>query len=580
MKNRHVRRTVTWICAGALAVACGKRDAPTSQEAARDEKETSTVAGRPAEPAPPPPAVTTTPGDTTTKKNADPHAGAPAMALEQGQMGAIGHGSGTGMGYGVGGGGATRGRAGGPMAPAKRPAPDMGGDDGRGSEDYAHYDVNKMTLSSEDHLSTFAVDVDTASYSIARRKILAGQKVPADAVRVEEFVNYFKYGYQGPGDGRPFAVHMEAAPSPYGSGRHLLRVAVQGKQVSKRERKKAHLVFLVDVSGSMSSSDKLPLAQRSLRILVDNLNEGDTVALVTYAGSTRVVLPPTGMDKKAEIYAAIDELSAGGSTAMGSGLELAYGIAVKQVAPDAETRVIVLSDGDANVGHTTHEQILKTIQGHVKEGVTLSTIGFGMGNYKDTMMEQLANKGNGNNYYIDSLSQAKRVFQEQLGGTLEVIAQDVKIQVDFNPKAVKAYRLVGYENRDIADQDFRNDKVDAGEIGAGHAVTALYEVELAEKAEPTLATVRIRAKKPRGTEAAEYAYAFDASKLRTSFADASADFRWVAAVAGFAEILRKSPYADGWKIDTVLTIARGAAGSGNEEREEFINLVTRAKDVG
>jgi Ca-activated chloride channel homolog len=296
---------------------------------------------------------------------------------------------------------------------------------------------------------------------------------------------------------------------------------------------------------------------------------------VTYAGSTRIVLEPTKMSEKASIYAAIDDLSAGGSTAMGSGLELAYDVAVKQVAPDAETRVIVLSDGDANVGRTTHEQILKTISGKVKEGVTLSTIGFGMGNYKDTMMEQLANKGNGNNYYIDSLSQAKRVFQEQLGGTLEVIAQDVKIQVDWNPKSVKTYRLVGYENRDIADDDFRNDKVDAGEIGAGHAVTAVYEVELAADAEASLATVRIRAKKPRGQEAAEYAYPFASDQLRASFDLASPDFRFTAAVIGFAEILRKSPYADGWKIDTVLTVARGATPKGSEEREEFLKLVSK-----
>jgi len=370
---------------------------------------------------------------------------------------------------------------------------------------------------------------------------------------------------------------MEAAPSPYARGRHLLRVGVQGKQVSKRERKKANLVFLVDVSGSMSSADKLPLAQRSLRILVDNLNEQDTVSLVTYAGSTRVVLAPTNAAEKGKIYGAIDELAAGGSTAMASGLELAYGLAARQVAPGAETRVIVLSDGDANVGNSSHEDILKTISGHVKEGVTLSTVGFGMGNYKDRMMEQLANKGNGNNYYIDSLSQAKRVFQEQLGGTLEVIAQDVKIQVDFNPRAVKAYRLVGYENRDVRDQDFRDDKVDAGEIGAGHAVTAVYEIELASGEQVDLATVRIRAKKPRAKEAAEHTYPFSRALLRPSFEAASPDFRFAAAVVGFAEILRKSPYADGWKLDTVLSIARAATPRGNAEREELITLIGKAR---
>jgi Ca-activated chloride channel family protein len=601
MNQSPLRRVVAWVCAGALAVsACGgqKDRAPGASESAEAARGTS----------PPPSAAESTSASTASAspstdkavlspepkeapqdleaaadpgKNRQPVTGAvggaPLAAMGQGRVGALGR-DGSTRGYV----GPSPARLAGPGA-GPRPLGDVGVD-GTGSEDYTRYEVNKLTLTSQDKLSTFAVDVDTASYSIVRRKIMERREVPAAAVRVEEFLNYFKYGYEGPGDDRPFAVHMEAAPSPYGNGRHLVRVAVQGKQVSKRERKAAHLVFLVDVSGSMGSPDKLPLAQRSLRILVDNLNEGDTVAMVTYAGATRVVLAPTRMDKKAEIYAAIDDLTSGGSTAMASGMELAYQLALKQVAPNAETRVIVLSDGDANVGNSTHEAILKTISGYVKEGVTLSTIGFGMGNYKDTMMEQLANKGNGNNYYIDSLSQAKRVFQQQLGGTLEVIAQDVKVQVEWNADAVKAYRLVGYENRDVADRDFRNDKVDAGEIGAGHAVTAVYEVELADgvatrAAAPSLGIVRIRAKKPRGQEASEWAYAFDGAMLRSSFAVASADFRWAVAVAGFAEILRQSPYADGWKIDTVLTIARGAQGQGNEERDEFIELVTRAKGV-
>ncbi len=488
---------------------------------------------------------------------AAPKPKAPAGQLESGRM--------------------ARANPGAPPPPPRGPRPMPHPEDPQGNEDYAHKDVNKLTRTEDDHLSTFAIDVDTASYSIARRKILSGDTVPPDSVRVEEFVNYFHYGYAGPSDGKPFAVHMEAAPSPYGKGTYLLRVGVQGKQVAKRDRKRAHLVFLVDVSGSMSSPDKLPLAQRSLRILVDNLNEMDTVALVTYAGSTRVVLQPTNATERGKIYAAIDELSAGGSTAMGSGLELAYNIAAKEVTPDSETRVIVLSDGDANVGKTSHEEILQTIHGHVKEGVTLSTVGFGMGNYKDQLMEQLADKGNGNNYYIDGLSQAKRVFQEQLGGTLEVIAQDVKIQVDFDAKAVKAYRLVGYENRDIADQDFRDDKVDAGEIGAGHSVTAMYEVELAEGAQANLATVRIRAKKPRAKEAAEYSYAFARELMRPSFDAASVDFRFASAVIGFAEILRKSPYADGWKLDTVLSIGRAATPKGSQEREEFLTLVGKSK---
>ena len=446
------------------------------------------------------------------------------------------------------------------------------------SEDYAHYEPNRMVPTVEDHLSTFAVDVDNASYTLARRKLLEGAAVPADAVRVEEFVNYFDYGYAGPKDGRPFTVHLEAAPSPFHPARQLLRVGVKGRVVERRARKQANLVFLVDVSGSMSTSDKLALAQRSLRILVDNLQGDDSVALVTYAGSTRVVLEPTGMGRRAEILAAIDDLSAGGSTAMGSGISLAYELAARTLTPSSVSRVIVLSDGDANVGSTTHEAILETIAGYVKRGVTLSTIGFGTGNYRDTLMEQLANKGNGNNYYVDSTAEAERIFGEQLGGTIEVIAQDVKLQVEFDPAVVSAYRLIGYENRAIADQDFRQDAVDAGEIGAGHSVTAMYELELTGKADPgPLAMVRVRAKPPGGDQASEATFRIDRAQLRASFADASASFRFATAVTAFAELLRKSPAADGWTYAKVLELARPVADqSGDPRQQEFVRLVESA----
>ncbi len=452
-------------------------------------------------------------------------------------------------------------------------------DEGGNTEAYQNYGVNPMIATAEDHLSTFAIDVDTASYAIARRKILSGQLPPPASVRVEEFVNYFKYDYPAPTDGAPFAVYMDAAPSPLTDGRHILRVGVQGKKLSLRERKPANLVFLVDVSGSMSSPDKLDLAKRALRILVDNLKDGDTVAMVTYAGNTRVVLEPTGLEKKAEIVSALEDLNAGGSTAMASGIELAYQLAERNLAPNTVSRVIVLSDGDANVGKTSHAEILATIAGHVKEGVTLSTVGFGMGNYKDTMMEQLADKGNGNYAYIDSLSQAKRVFQEQLGGTLEVIAKDVKIQVDFDPEAVTKYRLVGYENRDIADRDFRNDKVDAGEIGAGHTVTAIYEVELAKASNRPLATVRIRAKKPRGHKATEQAFRFDRDRLAPSFAAASTDFRFATAVMATAELLRGSEHAKKWKVSQILRIARDANPDDRAERQEFVSLLEKLEPL-
>ena len=443
------------------------------------------------------------------------------------------------------------------------------------TEDYKDHGVNAFVDAAKDRLSTFAIDVDTASYAIARRKILSGEMPPPAAIRVEEFVNYFHYDYPAPTDGKPFAVHMDLTPSPFAGGKHLLRVGVQAKAVSLRDRKAAHLTFLVDVSGSMSSPDKLDLAKRALRILVDNLKDGDTVALVTYAGSTRVVLEPTDLAHKAEIVSAIEELSSGGSTAMGSGIELAYRTAARTVKPGAISRVIVLSDGDANVGNTTHEQILATIAGHVKEGITLTTVGFGMGNYKDHLMEQLANKGNGNNYYIDNLSQAKRVFQEQLGGTLEVVAKDVKLQLEFDPAKVKGYRLVGYENRDIADDDFRDDKVDAGEIGAGHSVTAIYELELAGAAADALATLRIRHKAPDGVHAGENAYPFAAARVHASFDGASEDLRFAIAVMATAEILRKSPHAAGWPLERIAAIARGAASPDSAERQEFLSLLAR-----
>jgi Ca-activated chloride channel family protein len=442
-------------------------------------------------------------------------------------------------------------------------------------ESYKDYGTNPMIDTSEDHLSTFAIDVDTASYAIARRKIIEGHLPPPASVRVEEFVNYFKYDYESPKSDAPFAVHMDMAPSPFTKGRQILRVGVQAKKLSLRERKKAHLVFLVDVSGSMNSPDKLVLAKRAMRVLVDNLKDGDTVSLVTYAGSTRVVLEPTGLEHKAQILSALEDLRAGGSTAMSSGMELAYEQASKSLSSDSISRVIVLSDGDANVGNTDHDRILKTIAGKVKEGVTMSTVGFGMGNYQDSRMEQLANKGNGNYYYIDSLNQARRVFQEQLGGTLEVVAKDVKIQVDFDEDAVKSYRLIGYENRDIADKDFRNDKVDAGEIGAGHSVTALYEVELSKK-DAVPVTVRLRAKKPRGTKAAETSFAFDLKNAYKSFDAAPGDFHFATAAMSAAEILRGSAHAKGWSFDKVLDIARSASKEHAAEREEFIAVMEQA----
>jgi Ca-activated chloride channel family protein len=452
------------------------------------------------------------------------------------------------------------------------------GYDSAGTESYGQLGPNPFVSTAEDHLSTFGVDVDTASYTVARRKLLEGSLPPPESVRVEEFLNYFRYQYPQPEKGA-LAVFLDAAPSPFTKGRHVLRVGVQGKRLSIGERKPAHLTFLVDVSGSMASPDKLPLAKRALRTLVDNLRDGDTVALVTYASGSRVVLPATGLEHKAQLHAAIEDLTAGGSTAMSGGITLAYQEAMKTVDGRSVSRVIICSDGDANVGATTHEAMFRQIQGYVKEGVTVSTVGFGMGNYKDDLMEQFADKGNGNHAYVDSALEARRIFQEQLGGTLEVIAKDVKLQVDFDPQQVAAYRLVGYENRAIADEDFRNDKVDAGEIGAGHTVTALYELELRPGAGAGLATVRVRAKSPTGNTAQEGTFPFPARALASSFGEASRDLRFATAVMGAAEIFRRSPHAQSWSYDQVVRTAREATPEGNAEREEFIALLEQARAI-
>jgi Ca-activated chloride channel family protein len=327
----------------------------------------------------------------------------------------------------------------------------------------------------------------------------------------------------------------------------------------------------------MDGPDRIELAKQSLRTLTHNLTENDTVSLVTYAGSTRVVLEPTSAKEQDKIFAAIDDLRAAGSTGMASGIDLAYERAAKQLKPGHISRVIVLTDGDANVGPHTHEEILKIIAGRAKEGVTLSTIGFGEGNYHDELMEQLADQGNGNNYYIDSADQAKRVFQTQLTQMLDVVAKDVKLQVDFDPAMVSRYRLVGYENRDIKDEDFRKDKVDAGEVGAGHQVTALYEVELTAKgkqAHAPIGSVRIRHKEPTGTVATEAAFPMIGGPA-ASFANSSADFRFAFAVAAFADVLRKTQDSEHWSLADIRDMAKVSAGD-DKDRKELVSLIESA----
>ena len=444
----------------------------------------------------------------------------------------------------------------------------------RNTEGYHDYGVNPAVDPNQDRLSTFAIDVDTASYAIARRKLVDGGLPPVAAVRIEEFLNAFDYDYEGPSRG-PFAVHLDGAPSPLAAGHHLLRIGVQGKRLAPSDRKPVHLVYLVDTSGSMMSEDKIGLAKKSLRLLTGSLKKGDTVALCTYAGSVREVLKPTGIEDKAAILRAIDDLTASGSTAMASGIELAYGLAERSRVPGEVNRVVVLSDGDANVGPTSHEEILRRIAHFKGEGITLSTVGFGQGTYKDEMMEQLADKGDGNYAYIDTEDEARKVFAKNVDGMLEVIARDVKIQVDFDPSVVKEYRLLGYENRDVADRDFRNDAVDGGEIGAGHSVTALYDVIL-KRTDASPLTVRIRHKQPVGGSAEESAFPMRPASLAPSFAAAPRSLQFATAVAGFAEVLRKSPRANATSLEELARIAETASGD-RPERLELVGLVRKAE---
>ncbi|NOY28214.1 MAG: DUF3520 domain-containing protein [Oligoflexia bacterium] len=454
------------------------------------------------------------------------------------------------------------------------------------SERYTDYGVNPFTMVADDALSTFSIDVDTASYSLARKKLDAGVLPPLESVRVEEFVNYLDYGYKAPTDGSPFSVHMAAMPDPFREGHDVLRVGIQGKKLSRDERPPLHLTFLVDVSGSMSSADKLGLAKKSLHMLVDNLREDDTVGLCTYAGRVAKILEPTSAANKRQIHDAIEGLKSGGSTAMSSGIDLAYGMAWASFEPGEENRVVVLSDGDANVGRTSWDDMLSQVKGYADKGVTLSTIGFGMGNYQDTLMEQLSNKGDGNNYYIDDSQQARRVFVDDLGGTLVTIARDVKIQVEFNPESVLAYRLIGYENRDIADKDFRDDKVDAGEVGAGHNVTALYSVLLKDGYARDLATVRLRWEQPGadvdqgGSAATERSFRFSDSALAERTDLAAKDLRIAYASATFAEVLRQSPEVEELSMDQLIAFARHARRAGEKDDIELVGLMEKARDLG
>ena len=445
--------------------------------------------------------------------------------------------------------------------------------------------VNPFIDTEDDHLSTFAIDVDTASYTLARRSIQGGRLPDPDSLRLEEFVNFLDHGYPRPKE-RAFAIHLEGSPHRfYHDNLWLMRVGIQGKAVPSHNRKDATLIFTIDVSGSMESEDRLGLVQRSLSLLVEELRPTDKVGIVVYGSRGSVLLEPTSGQDKASIMRAIYELRAGGSTFVEEGLTLAYDMAQYELDPERITRVILLSDGIANVGETGADAILRRIQQSVDRGVTLTTVGFGMGSFNDVLMEQLANDGDGAYYYVDTLSEARRIFVDELTSTLQVIAKDAKIQVDFNPGVVDRYRLLGYENRRIADEDFRDDTVDAGEIGADHSVTALYELKLRHGTRGRVGTVRIRYQNPDANsdtrEVVEVSREIQRDQLATRFRDTSPSFQLAAVVAEYAEMLRGNYWAPAGTLDNVATEAHRVRQllPGQPSVAEFAELAEQAQRI-
>jgi Ca-activated chloride channel family protein len=462
------------------------------------------------------------------------------------------------------------------------------------------YDViseNEFLTALENPLSTFSIDVDTASYSNIRRHLANGELPPANAVRIEEMINYFRYDYPAPTGDAPFSASVEIADCPWKPEHRLARIGLKGKEITRQQLAGSNLVFLIDVSGSMEPANKLPLLKSALSLLTEQLDGGDRVAIVVYAGSSGLVLPSTSGSDKSAILSALDRLHAGGSTNGGSGLKLAYKVARENFIDGGVNRVILATDGDFNVGITDRGSLLRMIKKDARSGIFLTTLGFGMGNYKDNRLETLADQGNGNHAYIDSLREARKVLVEQIGGTLVTIAKDVKIQVEFNPIEVGAYRLIGYENRMLRKEDFNDDTKDAGEIGAGHTVTALYEIvpagmelpvpsvdPLKYQTPPVIAdkasggemlTLKIRYKEPDGEDSRLLEFPIMDEELQLGLA--SEDFKFAAAVAEFGMILRESKHKGEASLFDVRTLA--LEGIGSDEygyRSEFVDLVNSA----
>lgn len=443
---------------------------------------------------------------------------------------------------------------------------------------FKNYGVNPFIETEDDHLSTFAVDIDDASFIMTRSYLDRGHLPPADAIRIEEFINHFDYGYESPRY-QPFEVYLDGAPSHFGQGCELLRIGVQGQDVSRCERKPANLIFLVDVSGSMNRENRLDLVKDALMYLVDQLDAGDRVGLVVYDTYAREVFKPISVRNRHDIYRALCDLRPGGSTNLDQGLKLAYHMAERHYQQNRINRIVLCSDGVANVGTTSAEELLRKIKRFADRGITLTAIGVGMGNHNDALLEQLGDRGNGHYAYVDHIDEARRVFVEKLTGTLQVIARDVKIQVDFNPEIVRSYRLLGYENRDVADHKFRDDREDGGEIGAGHQVTALYEIKLWERKRAyNLGRVFIRYKDAEGEEVAEITCDIPQNVFARRFESSAPQFRLAAAAAEFSEILKKSYWARGSSLSDVYTVARRVARELNSsEVDELLNMIRQAQ---
>ncbi len=442
-------------------------------------------------------------------------------------------------------------------------------------------EINPFVNTVDDNLSTFALDVDTASYSAARNAITNGMLPDPGSVRVEEFVNYFDYGYPQP-ENNTFNILVDAAPAPWASvqqeATQVVRVGLQGMEIDSSERDDAVLTFVIDISGSMGDMNRLPLVKEALTLLVEELRPTDQVAIVVYSDQTRAILDYTPGDQKDTILNAINALQVEGSTNVEDGLRLGYEMAASAYQQGSINRVILCSDGVANVGETGPDAIRQTIRDYTAQGVLLTTVGFGMGDYNDVLMEQLADDGNGNYAYVDTIKEARRIFVEELTGTLQVIAKDAKVQVEFNPDVVSRYRLLGYENRNVADEDFRNDKVDAGEVGAGHSVTAIYEVVLTEQAQGDMLTVFLRYQAPQGGDVTEQNLPFSTDAIAASYDKAPPSYQLAVAVSEFAEQLRQSGYAQERSMGDVLALAEAVAPQfgNNDEVQEFVELVRQA----